>query len=265
MTAITPISPASVQRVAQRFAAAATGYDRAALAQRESALWLLEQVQADGQVLDVGCGTGWLTRQLAEQPAVQQVWALDIADGMLASPTLQHPAIQPVQADAAWLPFAEASFDWVVSNFALQWLSEPECFAQQLQRILRPGGQFALALPVRGSLYELRQAWSQVDGHEHINTFLEPLLWRQALQTQGLQVCSMDSRSLFQYYPSVRELLRGLKDIGANEVLAGRTKSLWGAGRLRQLEQAMQVHATAQGLPLRYEVCLLRGQRPVFA
>ena len=111
---------------------------------------LLAEQTLQGQVVDIGCGTGWLTRHIAEHHPIDSIVALDIALPMLKTEYLQHLLIMPVQADAARLPFQDNSFDGVVSNFALQWLISPQDFAQELARILKPKGQFCLAIPIDG-------------------------------------------------------------------------------------------------------------------
>lgn len=247
-------------RVARRFSAAATVYDHEALAQRQSALYLIQGGDFRGRVLDIGCGTGWMSARIAESPGVSGVVAMDIAAGMLQSPELRGDRICRLQADALNLPLATASFDGVVSNFALQWLSSPESFARELARVLRGGGDFHLAMPVEGTLRELREAWSRVEPSPPLNRFFPSGVWMEALAGSGLQLRQAEVKPLFQYYPSVRAMLRALKSLGAGES-AARRSGMWGKGRLQALEVAMDSHRTAQGLPLRYEVLFLRGYR----
>ncbi|HEX5277891.1 MAG TPA: methyltransferase domain-containing protein [Fluviicoccus sp.] len=258
-----PLAMPDRQRVARRFGEAASGYDDEALAQRESALRLLEGAAFAGLVLDIGCGTGWMSRRIAETSLQSQVLALDISESMLASPALAHPRITLVCADAAALPLAADSIDHIVSNFALQWLPSPEEFAAGLARVLRQGGGFRLAMPVDGSLRELKQAWRQVEDIVPLNAFHSAERWAEALQTAGLH---MEIRpqpvSLLQYYPSVRHMLRGLKAIGASETPYARRTGLWGRGKLRALEAAMEPFRTAAGLPLRYDVLKITGTKP---
>jgi malonyl-CoA O-methyltransferase len=246
-------------RVARRFGAAADHYDEQALAQRESAQQLIDGLALHGRVLDIGCGTGWLTRHIAERHEIEQIVALDIAAPMLTASALQHPRIMPVQADAARLPFKGRSFDGVVSNFALQWLTSPEAFAHELARILTHNGRFALAIPVDGTLRELSQAWATVDQSRHTNRFFTVQTWLDALQHAGLTINSHWQSAFYQYYDSAKSLLKSLKTIGANELQQQRQHGLWGRGQLLALEQAMDAYRCPQGLPLHYEVLMVYG------
>ena len=248
------------QRVAQRFGLAANHYDEQALAQRQSAQQLIAEQTLQGQVVDIGCGTGWLTRHIAEHHPIDSIVALDIALPMLTAVHLQHPLITPIQADAARLPFKDNSFDGVVSNFALQWLASVQNFAQELARILKPNGQFCLAIPVDGTLDELNQAWATIDKSRHTNQFFASHTWLQALQDAGLTIKYQQQSAFYQYYDSTKALLKGLKTIGANELQQSRQHGLWGRGQLLALEQAMEYYRQPQGIPLHYEVLMVYGQ-----
>lgn len=258
-----PLAMPDRQRVARRFGDAASAYDDEALAQRESASLLVEGMAFTGRVLDIGCGTGWMSRRIAEISPQSRVLALDISESMLAAPALTHPRITPLCADAAALPFAHGSIDHIVSNFALQWLPSPLEFAAGLARVLRQGGGFRLAMPVDGSLGELKQAWRQVEDIVPLNSFHSAESWIEALRAAGLHVGSQPQPvSLFQYYPTAQHLLRGLKAIGASETPHARRTGLWGRGKLRALEAAMEPFRTAAGLPLRYDVLQITGTKP---
>lgn len=249
------------ERIAQRFGSAAAHYDEQALAQRQSAQQLMVGQILQGRVLDIGCGTGWLTRDIAEHHPIDVIVALDIALPMLKAEHLQHPSIIPIQADAAFLPFQNNSFDAVVSNFALQWLASPQNFAQELARVLAKDGQFCLAIPVNGTLRELNQAWAQLDIRRHTNQFFATQTWLDAFRYVGLTIQSQQQSAFYQYYDSTKSLLKSLKAIGANELQQPRQQGLWGRGQLLALEHAMEHYRQSQGIPLHYEVLMVYGQK----
>jgi len=105
-------------------------------------------VKADGRVLDLGCGTGELTRALA----ASGIWTIgcDISGQML-----RRAAGEPgscagwTQLDPDWrrLPFASSSFDVVVAASVLEYLAEPAAVLAECARVLRPDGVVLCTVP----------------------------------------------------------------------------------------------------------------------
>lgn len=98
-------------------------------------------------VLDVGCGTGVLACAAAERVGVRgRVVGLDANDDMLAVARRKPQPVEWQHGLADALPFADASFDAVVSQFALMLFNEPQAAIGQMLRVLRPGGRLAVAV-----------------------------------------------------------------------------------------------------------------------
>ena len=109
---------------------------------------LAEAHLAPGErVLNVGCGTGGFeARVLAERPG-QSITGVDLAEKMLAAArrkTQGAPGARFVQADAHDLPFADDSFDAVVSASTLHYLADPAAALSEGARVVRPGGRVAV-------------------------------------------------------------------------------------------------------------------------
>ena len=99
------------------------------------------------QVLDVACGTGILTRVIAERVGPDgSVWGVDINPGMLAVANRIAPEIAWHKGDAEALPCENDSFDAVLCQFGLMLFSAPKTALQEMQRVLRPGGHLAVAV-----------------------------------------------------------------------------------------------------------------------
>jgi ubiquinone/menaquinone biosynthesis C-methylase UbiE len=98
------------------------------------------------KVLDVGCGTGVLAREALRRVGQEgQVVGLDLNEGMLAVAARTEPNIEWRRGDAASLPFADASFDVVVSQFALMYFPDRVAALREMWRALAPGGRLAVA------------------------------------------------------------------------------------------------------------------------
>ena len=95
--------------------------------------------------LDVGCGTGFLSLELAGRG--HRVTGIDFAPQMLAEarkkPMAQGVAVRFEEGDAEQLPFAEGSFDLVMTRHVLWTLPHPEQAIDEWIRVLRPGGRLA--------------------------------------------------------------------------------------------------------------------------
>lgn len=104
------------------------------------------RVASRDRVLDVGCGTGVLARAAADRvTAADQVTGLDRNEGMLAVARRLRPQIDWRQGDATALPFADANYDVVMSQFALMYFPDRIAALKEMVRVLRPEGRLALA------------------------------------------------------------------------------------------------------------------------
>jgi ubiquinone/menaquinone biosynthesis C-methylase UbiE len=109
-------------------------------------------IRAGDRVLDVGCGTGVLAREALRRVGQQgQVAGVDLNEGMLAVAARSEPNVEWRQGDAASIPFEDAEFDAVVSQFALMYFPDRVASLREMWRTLAPGGRLAVA------------AWASID------------------------------------------------------------------------------------------------------
>ena len=111
------------------------------------------------RVLEVGCGTGNISLELARRGA--QVVGLDVSGPMLAAAQQktrqQGFTLALIQGLAGALPFAEAGFDGVISILALDFIPDRPGAVREMVRVLRPGGFLVLALLNRYSMWTLKR------------------------------------------------------------------------------------------------------------
>jgi malonyl-CoA O-methyltransferase len=242
------------------FERAARAYERAAGLQREVGARLLARLDliklTPGRILDLGCGTGFCARELRRRYRQAEVVGLDIAPAMLREARRHDGWLRRARwlaGDAERLPFADAGFDMVVSNLALQWC-DPDRVFQEVARVLRPGGVFMFTSFGPDTLRELRHAWAAVDGAPHVHGFIDMHDLGDALVRARLAEPVMDVDRLTLTYKDVMSLLRELKDIGAHNVAHGRPPALTGKARFARFRAAYQSQACDGRIPATYEV-----------
>jgi SAM-dependent methyltransferase len=104
-------------------------------------------IRAGAQVLDVACGTGVVALTAARAGA--KVQGIDLTPELVAhareNAALMRLEVPFQEGDAESLPFADASFDVVVSQFGHMFAPRPEVAVAQMLRVLKPGGTIAFA------------------------------------------------------------------------------------------------------------------------
>jgi SAM-dependent methyltransferase len=98
-------------------------------------------------VLDVACGTGVVAREAARRVGPGgRVAGIDASPGMLAVARAYGGPIDYRLGSAEALPFADAAFDAVVSQFGLMFFGDRAAAIAEMRRVLRPGGRLAVAV-----------------------------------------------------------------------------------------------------------------------
>jgi trans-aconitate 2-methyltransferase len=114
--------------------------------------------QAGERILDIGCGTGHLTAQIADSGAA--VVGTDRSVEMVNAARREYPHLQFEVGDARDLRF-RAEFDAVFSNATLHWIPEPVRVIQSVWNALRPRGRFVAELGGKGNIRKMRKAFDQ--------------------------------------------------------------------------------------------------------
>jgi malonyl-CoA O-methyltransferase len=238
------MSKARKTRIAGRFAAAAGDYDVHSPLQLKVALRLAARVgelalPAAPRVLELGCGTGHLTRALL--PAIGGDWIVsDIAPAMVAA------CRQSVGGGARYLimdgerpALAPGRFDLIVASLAAQWFADLPAALASLAPLLAPGGRIALATLGRGTFAEWRAAHAALGLVAATPRYPDAAELARAFPA-GVDV-AVDEESFVEPHAAPLDFLRGLRRIGADTPAPG-TRPL-SAAQLRQVLRELAGHA----------------------
>jgi len=105
----------------------------------------LMAIPVDARVLDVGCGSGWATRLMAEKANKGSVVGIDIADEMIkvareSSTSFSNVEFHVVSAET--LPFGDGKFTHAFSMESLYYYANIAEALREIKRVLKPGGLF---------------------------------------------------------------------------------------------------------------------------
>jgi trans-aconitate 2-methyltransferase len=195
----------------------------------------MEEVES---VVDLGCGTGHLTRGLADRWPKAHVLGVDRAPEMLAK---AMPLAMPGR-----LEFVQAGIpDWstdrpvnlIVSNAALHWVDEHETLLPRLSRMLSPGGTLAVQMPNRfqGAIQAAIEAvaadsrWqAQLRGVGLHRESVRPILWYvRLLHGLGLAVNAWETTCV-HVLKGENPVLEWIKGTGLRPILSNLDESLAG-------------------------------------
>lgn len=251
-------------QIANRFNKAAKTYDTAAVLQQrvgETLLNRLKEIRCQPQaILDLGCGTGYLTAFLKKIYPTANLIGLDKSIGMLKEAQFKENKHQ--LSDMYWvggyaenLPFNDHSFELVYSNLMLHWSNDFSRSLNEIRRVLKPGGLLLFSVVGPDTLQELRHCWKAIDDYTHVHLFLDMHdLGDNVLHTSFVDPV-MDLEYFTLLYSETLDLLRELKKLGVQNLSKDRRRSLTPKGTLKKLLHAYENFRDPAGkLPATWEI-----------
>jgi SAM-dependent methyltransferase len=117
-------------------------------------------ITASSSVLDVGAGTGTGTRRLVELVGPERVAAAEPTEGFVEGLRARCPGVDVRLAHAESLPFEDDTFDAVLAQLVVNFMSDPEAGVAGMKRVTRPGGAVAASVwDYPGEMTLLRAFW----------------------------------------------------------------------------------------------------------
>ncbi len=216
------------ESLARQFSENAVGYEKITPVQQAMSKELVQLVMEslEGQdvrhVLELGCGTGRLTRRLVRTFPEAQITAIDFCPGMLAQAAYKLSAaakdrVELFVADAElFVQQEKARFDLIIANAVVQWFNQLRETLSAYHQLLKPGGLLALATFGPETFHELNLAFQLADvdlGKAQASRVL-PLL-SAASYKEIFPGASITEGTRKQKYPDVRSFLRTIQQAGA--------------------------------------------------
>jgi len=218
-------------------------------------LYIRIGVKDADSILDVGCGSGMVTRDIV-QLTKGKVTAMDASDDMInvASDVLiDYDNVELKVGQAENMPFDDDTFDIVTCNLVLMWADDPQKVVSEMARVVKPGGVVLASLePDYGGKLHYPEnprvdpifagdAIRNRGGDPHIGRKLRLMFVRAGLETQvgignnRIWSCEEDK----SYYLHARDFyIKTLKEAG----LAQKEIDKWEYDYLQSLEEGVQLN-----------------------
>ena len=167
------------------------------------------RLEIGASVLDAGCGSGIVSRYLAERFPQATVTGCDVSERRVAQARVAaaHLAnVQFVACDLARLPFEEKSFDVIICRYVLHHLSKEHCarICREFLRVLKPGGKLISIEPdgIFDNLYPMpkvvREVMSAVKGYESVDLYcgrkMPAMLIGAGFELNGYEIQTFDAQ-----------------------------------------------------------------------
>ena len=169
-------------------------------------------------VLDVGCGTGVLTRELTQHVGDDgSATGFDLSESMLGVARERCPDATFKQGNVTDLPFDDQSFDVVISSFMLMFVSDPEKALSEMRRVLKTGGRLVVSVwqgLEKNVVYrKLVETTHEVAGADSANslawpfTMGEPGRLESIFRDAGIDDVAMSEHDGTAEFPSVEDFV----------------------------------------------------------
>jgi malonyl-CoA O-methyltransferase len=214
--------------IRRNFARRAQTYDRHACMQRRMAHGLAavarEMMGRARRILEIGCGTGYLTQLLRQANQEARLVALDLDASLVETARRRLKAAAGVEwlvADGE-VPL-RGEYDLIIANATFQWFTRPAATLANYYRSLTPGGSLSFSTLGPGTFQELAGSLDQAAASLNLpdppkipaQDFGGRSTWSDLLARAGFRQVQLSREMVTASFPSVREFLKALQATGA--------------------------------------------------
>lgn len=201
--------------VQKNFSRGSETYEEFAKVQKYMAKELINFGPLEGNVkiLEIGSGTGILTRELLKKYPNSQITIMDISNKMLDKCKKEFGFnLDYILADAETYEFLD-KYDLIISNATFQWFENLDKSIEKFREILNPKGEIIFSTFCKGTYEELSNSFLKVSpGHKYSQNFVDI---RDLVNYGEI----LKSEVYTEYYESLIDFLKAIKAIGAQSSL----------------------------------------------
>jgi len=226
------------------------------------------------RILDVGCGAGRSREPVLKRFPNARWTGIDLSVPMMQAGNVRRGPLaswldrargrgpERICAEAAQLPFADATFDLVLSNLMLHWHPQPHDVFPEWKRVLTVDGLLLFSCFGPDTLKELRAACAEALRESHPMPFIDMHDFGDMMVAAGFATPVMDVETIRLTYGSAHELLAEVRALGGNP-RDDRARGLVAGTRARALLAALERRRdTAGRIPLTFEVAYGHAWKP---
>ncbi|WP_051296593.1 malonyl-ACP O-methyltransferase BioC [Anaeroarcus burkinensis] len=262
------------ERLVKHFSQAASAYDTYAQVQKKMAVRLLafakaEQKKPPQRILEIGCGTGYLTQLLAREFPKSSILATDISSAMVKTAQSKlddQPQVRFAQMDGERLDDG-TEYDLIIANAVFQWFAAYSRAFTGFYRHLIPGGNLIYSTFGAGTFEELQTAFSQAYQKNSLPTAYQSGPRFQTVQELAAVSAQLGFASSYrehkyrEYFPTVKDFLKSIKKVGANNANRGENLHVPKKVMLNMLEYYQEQFCENQQVYATYHVIFGASQK----
>lgn len=222
--------PTTKEQIKSAFSESVQNYHQEAEIQKKVANGLISSLRPwkdiipEGPILEVGCGTGFLTEQIIKEYPGREFVITDLSESMLkyTESRLEQSERQSFEIlDADKLTDPEPKYSMIISNFAAQWFSDTAIGLENLGKLLLPGGLMLIAFPGNHSFNEWYECCLELGLPLTANPLpdVEEVVIKLSMGPMQIDYYEND---LYQNFDSSMDFFRHLKAIGAGTSETGK-------------------------------------------
>jgi malonyl-CoA O-methyltransferase len=210
------------EKLKRRFSRNIETYDEYANVQKHMSKKLLSMVQIeDGMnILEIGCGTGYLTKLILEKDKNVKITAVDIAPGMIefCKKDKDLKSVDFFQGDIEKMDLTE-EYDLIISNATFQWFNHLDETLKKLKESLSKYGVLLFSTFGQDTFCELRESYKKVSEklEKEVSSPSPKFINKEVLdQILGKDNYTYQEENFKEYFNNSVEFMKSVKKVGAN-------------------------------------------------